>query len=115
MDLLLDAEGDLAFAQDDLVLVSDQREVLQEVTLRLTLRKGAWFADPDVGMLDFERWFERNPNLSQLSTDVRNEVLKVNGVLTVDPVRIEVPASRRATVRVTGTTADGPFEVAVSL
>jgi hypothetical protein len=116
-DLYLDpVTWDLKLEQDDAVIVSDRRDVAQEIAIRLRMWKREFFADVEEGLIDRDVWFEGSPNLSRIRDDIRRECLKVNGVISISsPVLEPDEVNRVLNVTIDGESNDGPFTVTVPL
>lgn len=112
MDLLCNPDGSFALAEDDLVPVSDIREVEQECRFRLQFWKGEDDTDPDAGFLDETIVGAKSFQAGKIQAAVRVELQKVDGMLAVGEVRAELDhATRVLTVEADGVANDGPLTV----
>jgi hypothetical protein len=112
-DLLLgvvDATGAL-----DLELSTGSYEVAQALRQRLRFWLGEWFADPGIGMPYLQRLLGKGVSVGDITSAVRNEVLKDPRVSKVDWIRASIASNRTATCDFQATLADGTTTGAIKV
>jgi len=92
--------GDLLIAGGDLVLTSDvntagTHPVLQDILARLRTWHGEWFLDNTIGLAYFETILVKSPDLTAISTAIKDAILSTPGVLTLDSFSTKVAAAER--------------------
>lgn len=105
-DLYLSASGDVEFTDS----------VIQAIKIRLKWFEGEWRINTDYGMPYYDDVFVKNPSVALLESRIRQEILTVDEVVSVDSVSIKIDSTtRKATVKFAATTADGSKSGEVSL
>lgn len=94
-DLRLTEDGDLALAGGDLVLVSGQDAIVQDLRMALRFFAGEWFANQDAGVPYFEQVLVKNPNVTQLRGVFRAAVLGRPGVKELLSLELDVDPALR--------------------
>ena len=94
IDLALDKNThDLLFLKNDFLIVKDIDKVAQSLKQRLSFYQGEWFLDTTVGIPYFEEIFVKNPNIPDIEsiykveiveTEDVNEILEFNSSFTND-------------------------------
>jgi hypothetical protein len=109
VDLLLDADGDLAITNNDLVLVDDLAiETAQRIRIKLQLFRGEWFLNPAAGMPYRELiWPKTVPVQTKLNV-IRRTLLGDPAIASLSALSLTVdPVTRAATVAFTAVLRDG--------
>lgn len=104
-DLLLgtvDATG-----ATDLMLSTGAEELVQALRQRLRFWLGEWFADRSIGMPYLQRLLGKGVSVGDITSAVRNEVLKDPRVAKVDWIRASIARDRTATCEFSCTAVDG--------
>jgi hypothetical protein len=93
MDLLLTEDGDLF---DQTILIDGWRQSLQSVLIRIHRFKGEWILNDQAG-LDYLGWKDRKRGnlLQEVRDRVTAEILRVEGVLRVSNVGVQLDAATR--------------------
>ena len=94
-DLLLDDDGDLAFIDGDLALVSGLDAIRQDAACRLRFVRGEWFLAPSVGVEYHEAIFVKAPDLARVRAIFRRELLATPGIVSVESVDVALDAGTR--------------------
>jgi hypothetical protein len=116
-DFKLNAAGDIELdANGEVVLVSGAEEVAQKVRLRLSINKGEYFLDPDLGISYREVILVHSPNQALISAEVQREILKTQGVNRILEYSQEViQATRQLQITFSVDTIFGPISTSVTL
>lgn len=80
IDLKLDANGDIAFENSDLVLVKDADEVAQQLRIKLRFILGECAFNSTLGIDYFNQVFVGNPNISVVEAMLKKAILSVDGI-----------------------------------
>lgn len=81
-DIAIDeTTGDLAIANNQLVLIAGADEVTQRVRARLRMIRGEWFLNPAKGVPFRETIWVKGMPLTRIAAAIKREVLHVSGVL----------------------------------
>lgn len=96
LDIQLGREGDLAVSKTGDIFMT--QSVRQAVLIRLRWIYSEWRLGPELGFPWFEEVFVKNPNTLKIKQLIRDEILKVNEVVsaTVTSVKYD-PAKRTCT------------------
>jgi hypothetical protein len=86
--------GDIEVSDGDLVLVQDLDRVIQQVKIALKFFKGEWELDTTKGVPYYEDIFEKNPDLLLVTSDIKNAILGVEEVTSVDSIELEYNPDR---------------------
>ena len=105
-DLLLDADGDLAFVAGDLAFVSGLDAIRQDAACRLRFVRGEWFLAPSVGVEYHEAFFTKAPDLARIRAIYTRELLATPGIVSVQSVDVTLDANTRVLSGTFRATAD---------
>lgn len=94
-DLLLDADGDLAFVGGDVAFVSGVDAIRQDAACRLRFVRGEWPLAPSVGVEYHEAIFVKAPDLARIRAIYTRELLATPGIVSVESVDLSLDASTR--------------------
>lgn len=113
-DLALDANGDLLVNDaGDFVTIDSVR---QGVQIKLRWVKGEWVFNQDFGVPYFDTILVKAPNLALIEKAFRDQILSVDGIVSVGAVNIKIDAKDRTMkADFTATTTDGEIESEVDL
>lgn len=92
-DLRMNDDGDLYINEVGDIEVTD--DVLQAIKIRLKWFLGEWRLNTEYGMPYFDEVFVKNPSTSLLEDRLRSEILDVEGVQSVDSIKINIDKSTR--------------------
>lgn len=96
-DLQLDSlTGDLVVTSGDLVLVSDQDAIAQDLRMALRFFAGEWFADQSAGVPYFDQVLVKNPDTTQLRGVFRDAILARPGVKDLLSLELTLDAALRS-------------------
>ena len=99
---------DIAFNNNDLILIDDAERIAQQIKISLQFWLGEWFINTTLGVPYLERICIKNPNLQHIRQIFRNTIQNVNGVTAVTALDLSVDAAKRVlTVTYTATTQSG--------
>lgn len=94
MDIMLDQDGDILITQDGNIRI--ETVVLQKILIRLQWILGEWRWNKEAGLPYFDQLFIKNPNINQFELLIRNEIMKVKEVTSVERVIITVDRKTRS-------------------
>ena len=95
-DLRLLDSGDIDVSGGDLHLTSDLEAIRQSIRIHLEFFRGEWFLDVDAGLPYFQEILIKNPQLPALQSIFRAELLKVQGVTSVQSISLDFDRTSRA-------------------
>ena len=90
--------GDVVVDNGDLVLVDGLDRVIQQVKITLKFFKGEYGLDTNQGVPYYEDILEKNPDLIVVTSDIRDAILSVEEVTSVDNIQLEYDADRHLTL-----------------
>jgi hypothetical protein len=99
-DILLDANGDIAIYNGDLVVATGEDAIKQAVRQSLQFWKGEFFGDTSLGLLDFDTIVGAKGVPDYVKTAaIKKALLSTPGIASVQSVVVTyLPATRSATV-----------------
>ena len=107
-DLKLDASGDLAVEDDNLVILTDDSAIAQNLSIRLKFFKGEWFLDLRIGVPYYQQILIKNPSLTVVRSIFREVILETAGIASISFFDLSVDSAiRLATLRFTALKDDG--------
>jgi hypothetical protein len=114
LDIKLGKDGDIELTESGDISLTDS--VRQAVLIRLRWILGEWRLGPEFGFPWFEDMFVKKPNFEQIKTDIREQILSVDGVTkaSVDNVVFDAKL-RRATFTYTVTVNEDTFTEEVEI
>lgn len=95
VDLKLDTTHDLAVESFDLVLIDGSEQVAQHLKIRLWFFFAEWYLDNTKGVRYFEDVLVKNPNLPNIETLLKAEILGTEEVNQLLEFSTEYSASER--------------------
>lgn len=114
IDIMITRDGDL-----DITEVGDIKKtnsIQQAILIHLRWFFSEWRLGPDYGFPYWEDVFIKNPDLERIKRDIRDEIMKVKGVLFANVERVEFDqAARKASFTYTATTDEDTFMEEVTL
>lgn len=75
--------NDIFFTDFDFVLYDDLDQILQNLSIRLKFFLAEWFLDITQGLPYYQIFFKTAPNLIQVETIIRNEILTTRGITEI--------------------------------
>lgn len=90
MDLLLDADRDLAFVAGQLVTVQGADATAQRLGVKLRTWLGEWYLDQRVGVPYVRDWLVKNPNLRLITSQIREIAMADPGVKSINRMAIDL-------------------------
>lgn len=81
---------DLAFENNNLVMVNGADEVAQNLRNELRFFAGEWFLDTDLGVPFFEDVFKKNPDPAIIDAIFKNKILNTAGVIELLEYNLEL-------------------------
>ena len=81
---------DLAFENNNLVMVNGADEVAQNLRNELRFFAGEWFLDTDLGVPFFEDVFKKNPDPAIIDAIFKNKILNTTGVIELLEYNLEL-------------------------
>ncbi len=82
IDIALDPiTNDLVFEGFDFDLVDDTNQIMQNLAVRLRFFLGEWFLDVTQGLPYYQVFFTKAPNLIQVESILKNEILTTRGIV----------------------------------
>lgn len=113
-DLALARNGDLIFDESGDFVVIDS--IRQEIQIKLRWVKEEWPFNPDFGVPYFDDIFSKAANIALIEKILRDQILSVDGVVSVASVNIEVNSKQRTMkADFTAMTTEGEIESEVDL
>ena len=113
-DLALDENGDILIAKDGDMQVTSS--IQQAIAIKLRWALGEWVYDPAKGIPYFTKIFVKSPNVQEITNIIRNEILDVEGVTSIESCVIDVDSStRRMTAKIKATANGETVESEVSI
>ena len=97
-DLLLDRYGDLVVNERGDITITDS--VAQAIIVRLRWFFNEWRFAPQYGVPYFEEILIKNPNKLRIIQIIREEVMSVDEVESVDNINVETQPNRTARITV---------------
>jgi hypothetical protein len=108
-------DGDIAVANNDVVLVTGLEEISQRLTQRLRTFRGEPFLAQDEGVEYFEEVLKKNPNSTIVESIFKREISNTPGVTEIEKFNIERDNSTRvATLSLRAKTISGTLEMEVT-
>jgi len=96
IDIELDTiSNDLVFSGFDFSLVDDTRQIMQNLGIRLRFVLGEWFLDITQGIPYFEFFFIKAPNLIQIESILKEEIVNTRGIVELISFTSNYEARRR--------------------
>lgn len=117
-DIYLDeTTGDISIEANMLRLTeSDIEEVRQKVEIRLRTFREEWFMNLNAGLPYFQRMLQKGTTKSFLDTQIKSTTLDTVGVISIPKFVSEIDfSSRKYTVAMTLTTAEGAVVITISI
>lgn len=115
-DIALDINGDWDVSNGDLQMIGDEPAIVQAITIGLEFFQGEWFLDQSAGVPFWTQVLIKNPDVNQVAGVFRNEILGVQGVLQLDPLKLEWnTTTRQLDVGFSGQCSTGLFNGSVTL
>lgn len=113
-DLALDTNGDLLVnSSGDFVPIDSVR---QGVQIKLRWVKGEWVFNPSFGVPYFETILVKAPNVALIEKALRDQILSVEGIVSVGSVDIDIDAKGRVMkAKFTASTTNEEIESEVDL
>lgn len=110
--LKLDENNDLAIENNNLVLIDGSDLVKQLIIQRLKTFLGEWFLDKSVGIPYFQDILIKNPNANVVTTLIKNEILKAEGVIELDSFSTDFnDGARQLSISFSVRTEDGIIRI----
>jgi hypothetical protein len=110
--LKLDDNNDLAIENNNLVLIDGSDLVKQLIIQRLKTFLGEWFLDKSVGIPYFQDILIKNPNANVVTTLIKNEILKAEGVIELDSFSTDFnDGARQLSISFSVRTEDGIIRI----
>lgn len=82
IDFALDpVTNDLVFEDFNFFLLDDTRQIMQNLAIRLRFIFGEWFLDITQGVPYFEYFFIKAPNLIQIESILKEEIVTTRGIV----------------------------------
>lgn len=94
LDIQLDKNGDLAVSETGDIFMT--QSVKQAVLIRLRWIYNEWRLGPELGFPWFEEVFVKNPNTFKIRQLIREEILKVNEVVSATVTSVKYDPAKRA-------------------
>ena len=99
----LDDDHDWMFGRGYADYLNSSQAITQCIKTKLQALKSDWFMNRDDGIAWFD-YLTKNPNTKQLEIDVRTEIYKVEGVVSIDEFDILLdPETRQFQIHITYT------------
>lgn len=96
IDIALDPiTNDLVFEEFDFDLLDDTRQIMQNLAIRLRFFLGEWFLDITQGLPYYQVFFTKAPNLIQIESILKNEILTTRGILELISFSAEFNSKKR--------------------
>ncbi len=100
-DLALNVkEWDLLTVSGDALVIDNAERVAQQICITLKFWLGEWFLNKNEGVPYLERIMIKNPNLNHIRQILREKILSVDGVDSVNELNLSVD-NRSRTLSVT--------------
>lgn len=87
--------NDLVFSGFDFHLIDDTRQIMQNLAIRLRFILGEWFLDITQGVPYFEFFFIKAPNLIQIESILKQEIVTTRGIVELISFSSDYEARRR--------------------
>lgn len=114
LDILLDKDGDIKIGDDGDIILTES--IRQAVVVRLRWILNEWRLGPDFGFPWFEHVFVKKPNMEQIKTDIRQQIMSVDGVTRATVDNVEFDEKNRSVVfRYTVTVGEETFTEEVEI
>lgn len=94
VDIRLGKNGDIDVSAVGDIFITES--VRQAVLIRLRWFFGEWRLGPDMGFKWFEEVFVKNPNTFKIRQLIREEILKVNEVVSATVTSVKYDPAKRA-------------------
>lgn len=109
IDIALDPiTNDLVFSDFDFSLVDEVSQIMQNLAIRLRFILGEWFLDITQGVPYFEFFFIKAPNLIQIESILKQEIVETRGILEIVSFESNYESKRRIfTVRFSARSISG--------
>jgi hypothetical protein len=96
IDIALDPfTNDLVFKDFDFDLVDDTKQIMQNLAIRLRFVLGEWYLDITQGIPYFEFFFIKAPNLIQIESILKEEIVNTRGIVELISFESDYEARRR--------------------
>ncbi|WP_169753526.1 hypothetical protein [Campylobacter mucosalis] len=76
---------------------TQSKAIAQNVRTAILCLFNDWFLEPDSG-IKWSEYLTKNPNLTALNSDIKNAVLNVQGVVSIDSYNLVLNTERKATI-----------------
>lgn len=81
IDIAVDQKtNDLIFREFDFYLIDGVDQIIQNLSIRLKFILGEWFLDITQGIPYFESFFIKAPNLIQIESILKDEIVTTRGI-----------------------------------
>lgn len=105
-DLKLTPAGDLVFAKEGDVIITDS--IAQAIRIRLRWFLGEWAFNPELGLPFFEEILKKNVSVTYAEQLITEQILEVAGVSKVNSIDISTNrAERTMSITFQATTEEG--------
>lgn len=95
-DLALDAKThDIVVHDSDVLFIDNAERVAQQIKIQLLTMLGEWFLDITHGVPYLEYILVKNPNFALIRQIIKEQILKVEDVNSVNSLELEYDARRR--------------------
>lgn len=94
-DLQMTRDSDLCITGHD-ILPTDSIE--QGICIRLRWWFNEWKFGPEHGVKYFEDFFVKNPNKQLIISDIRKQIMDVDGVREVNNIKVAIDHTKRSAV-----------------
>ena len=100
--------NDLIFDNFDFDLFDESKQITQNLAIRLRFFLEEWFLDITQGLPYYQVFFVKNPNLIQIESILKNEILTTKGIAELISFESKFnPRSRIFSVKFTAKTISG--------
>lgn len=93
MDIKLTKNGDLDFSTGDIQMTDD---LAQKVTIHLRWFRNEWRLGPKFGLPYFQTVLVKNPDIAAITSAIRSEIMKVDGIAGVSELNVSVDSQNRS-------------------
>lgn len=98
IDLKLNAQHDLMFKDNKLVIVDGINQKAQQIKVVLLTFLGEWFLDTTIGLPYFDEILTKNPDSTRIQAIFRKKIMGVVGVKEVERLSLEFHRKERTLV-----------------
>ena len=96
IDIALDPiSNDLVFEDFDFALLDDTRQIMQNLAVRLRFFLAEWYLDITQGLPYYQVFFTKAPNLIQVESILKNEILTTRGIVELISFVADFDAKKR--------------------